>query len=1181
VKKALIGIAVLLVLLVVGVLVAPSVIDWNRYKDQITAWVEQETGRDLSIDGDLSLSLLPAPTLSASGVTFANAATGSQEPMVWVEDLDIRVALGPLLGGEVRVESVHLIRPRVVLEVLPDGGGNWQITRRASGGEGQPASGSIPSAPGMGGRSNEAPADDIAFALDSLVLEDGLVVWRDATGRETQIGDIDGRVSASSLRGPFEGALEASLRGARLAATLRTGRFGAEDAATPVFLTLELPQAGGRAQVQGRLSRESKEGSVFTGTVSADSPSFARTLAAINGVPVREPLDRPFALTGELTASATHLALDGATMRLGDTEGTGGVSVSLVDAPTVDAALAFTRVDLDALLKKASLAPSEPMSPEGGVIPAADSTVPPPNVPGGEAAVGLLPDLPAGLKGSVDVSADVITWRSGIIRAARLNATLADGEVTFNQIQAQLPGSSEINGFGFLDTRATPGRLDGTAEVKSSNLRVLLSWLGVNTDTVPADRLRRLTATAAISGTAAEVKVENLQGQLDLTHYQGAATVRTTGARPAFGVSLSLDTLNLDAYLTANHSAPDSSTGGSRSGETPSTAPASQERAPVFDGLDVLNTFDANIKARAGMLTWQDTEVRDARLDVTLLDGLATFGETMVGQVAGARLSLKGGITGFGADPVFDGLSIAVTTDDPGRISRLLNITLPVGIEQLAPVAVGATLSGPLDAVSIQSDSTLAGGSFTAEGMVRTPLGETPSFDLSLRADHGNLVSLLRRLGVSYEPQGGGDIGPLALSARASGTADDIALQDLTLRAGPSTLTGTATIRTGAERPYVSATMAADRLPLDVFRPVDRSAAVEPSGLYRPNIIPASMRSMTAVERPGMSATLAQAGAAPRWSREPLDLSGLDVVDGTFALTAGVLSFNDWILNEATLDAVLSGGRLEVPKLAGQMFGGSLDANAVLARSEGGAASLAVVTRLAGMDVGEALRAVSGERSARGRMALTADVRATGTSEYDLVSSLVGTGALTLSKVDMRRVDGSPKGSALAALLAPLRLLDRLGGGLGGESYGVDVAGEFTVEQGVVRLTEAKPLTLTSNLYNGSLAGVVSLPPWTVDAGGQVRLARNVVTELLGNAVSLPDVIPVRLSGPLGNPDVVVGTRRQSEMETAPEEKPEQRARDAVRQLLEEQLGGGQKDQPPEQKPEKVLRDALKDMLFR
>ncbi|HEY5598833.1 MAG TPA: AsmA family protein, partial [Kiloniellales bacterium] len=81
-KKIGIGLLVVLVLLVAAVLIAPSFVDWNAYKDRIAAEVHAATGRELAIDGNISLALLPAPALSVEIVRLANAAGGSEPTMV-------------------------------------------------------------------------------------------------------------------------------------------------------------------------------------------------------------------------------------------------------------------------------------------------------------------------------------------------------------------------------------------------------------------------------------------------------------------------------------------------------------------------------------------------------------------------------------------------------------------------------------------------------------------------------------------------------------------------------------------------------------------------------------------------------------------------------------------------------------------------------------------------------------------------------------------------------------------------------------------------------------------------------------------------------------------------------------------------------------------------------------------
>jgi len=64
----------LLVLLVVAaVVILPMVIDPNDYKAQIVDKVQQETGRTLSIDGDLKLSVFPWLGMEINGLGLSNA----------------------------------------------------------------------------------------------------------------------------------------------------------------------------------------------------------------------------------------------------------------------------------------------------------------------------------------------------------------------------------------------------------------------------------------------------------------------------------------------------------------------------------------------------------------------------------------------------------------------------------------------------------------------------------------------------------------------------------------------------------------------------------------------------------------------------------------------------------------------------------------------------------------------------------------------------------------------------------------------------------------------------------------------------------------------------------------------------------------------------------------------------
>ena len=98
-KKILIGVLALIILVIIAAFVVPSFMDWNSYKPEISERVEALTGRQLSIDGDIEISLLPSPKLHITDVRFANLDGAETADMARLQALDLQLALGPLLSA--------------------------------------------------------------------------------------------------------------------------------------------------------------------------------------------------------------------------------------------------------------------------------------------------------------------------------------------------------------------------------------------------------------------------------------------------------------------------------------------------------------------------------------------------------------------------------------------------------------------------------------------------------------------------------------------------------------------------------------------------------------------------------------------------------------------------------------------------------------------------------------------------------------------------------------------------------------------------------------------------------------------------------------------------------------------------------------------------------------------------
>src|SRR5690606_7810960 len=197
-NKLLIALGVLLVLVIAAILIGPGFVDWNSYKREITAKVEEATGRRLEILGDISLSLLP-PTLSAEGVRFAT--------------LPGRIAPWPLLQGNLRVERIALVNPTILLEISADGRSNWAFRDGAA----DPSDRAT-----LRGRAESGL--DISF--DKVSIENGTVIYRDArAGTERAVVNLDAEIAAETLRGPFRAAGSAVVGGDPVAFDISTGRL--------------------------------------------------------------------------------------------------------------------------------------------------------------------------------------------------------------------------------------------------------------------------------------------------------------------------------------------------------------------------------------------------------------------------------------------------------------------------------------------------------------------------------------------------------------------------------------------------------------------------------------------------------------------------------------------------------------------------------------------------------------------------------------------------------------------------------------------------------------------------------------------------------------------------------------------------------------------------------------------
>ncbi len=1182
VKKVLIGLAVLVVVLVAGVLIAPTFIDWNKYKGAIAREVEQATGRSLEIGGDLSLSILPRTALMVEDVRLASLPGAAEAHTLRVETVEVRIDAGALLGGEVRVESVRLVRPVVALERLEDGTATWEFAAAAEDAAADVVAEETPAEDAE--RPGEGPGGEGAFALrlDQVIIEDGLVIFRDAAaGTEERLSAINAELAAETLRGPFRAEGSLTARDMPLFIKAVVGELAA-DRASPLSAEIALQNNASTARFSGLLTSPAPGSARSVRGDLTLSAADLRSSAKAFGADLPAGLAVPFRLTGELAVSPETAGIDGLRVSLGDTEATGALSVDHAAKPRkADLRLAFGTVNADRWAPVV-----EPASQNGAPTRQAG---PPPTPQQGPVVVGFT--LPADVQATIDVTAEAVTWREGVVRQAVVSAGLADGVLMLNQVSAQLPGNSTVSATGAVRTPEGVATADLSVESRSDNLRAVLEWLGIDVSSVPGGRLGRFQAAAELSGTTAEVSVRNLDATIDTTSLRGAATVRPGGPvqRLAVGATVKVGSLNLDAYMPPGGAAPPPAAapapppaaapapaaepGAEPAAPAPNraTVTAASKPEPLLAGLGFLNDFDANVRADVETLTVRDVPMHDVRLDLGLQRGTLTFKDSGVGQVLGASGQLSGGLSGFGGEAQFQDLSYAVRIPNAERLARAFAVTLPVPAAKLGQVALDGTLNGTVNALRIDTDSRLAGAAIAARGTLNDLRGAL-STDLALQLAHPDTARLLAVVAPGVRLTG--PLGALSLAGQVKANAGAISLTGMTLGVGPSRLEGDVSANIAASpRPQVTATLRANTLPIDRFLPAEQQAWLAPIiAPLRAMIVPAAyVPGRPDIVRPELTQVQDRRAPARRratpgpWSTEPLDLSALGLVDVDLTLDADSLSWQDVTMRQARIAAVLKDAALSVGQLQGTMFGGSLNGTASLVARDP-APTVTVALEGTAMQVGQALNAFSGQASADGVAAFTTTLNSSGGSTLALAESLAGSGSLTMDRLNVAPGEGGA-GGASQALLGPVAALNQLAALGAGRDGLATVAGTYVVDKGVVTFQSLK---LDSALYNGQFQGIVNLPRWTVDLQGQARLAPNLLTSLLGSRVNLPEVIPVAVTGSLADPKVRIQTGRAAPAEGAGGQAPAPTTPEGtVRQLLDQVIKPREQAAPQQQRQQK------------
>ena len=432
-KKILLVIAVVLFIGLGALVALLATLDVNQYKPRIIVAVQEATGRDFDIKGDIGLKASLVPTLSVEGVSLGNAGWAAHDTMATVERFEAQIKLIPLLYGQIAVRRVVLIGARLVLETDRKGQGNWAFSLKDE----------------HDGESNDGEMPD--FDIQAITIQDALFEYRAYEAEALVLAVNQLEIDTTGLGKPLGIELDAQFNDitfdihGTLAPLPRL--LGNE----PYDLDLELSSGDITIKVAGSIAEPITPAGLAL-TVELAMPS---TTALSHFVEGDIPTLAPIAVSGELLGGDGEFVISKVEAVLGPSDLSGNIELNVEDErPRIDMQIESKLIDVSAF-----------ESPGDAKQPASDrvfSTDP------------LALDGLKGFDASARIAIGQLKSSKAVVESVRAGAVLKRGKLSIKDFQAVLTGGV-VKAQITLDASSQTPRFTKTATINGMALAPFLS----------------------------------------------------------------------------------------------------------------------------------------------------------------------------------------------------------------------------------------------------------------------------------------------------------------------------------------------------------------------------------------------------------------------------------------------------------------------------------------------------------------------------------------------------------------------------------------------------------------------------------------------------------------------------------------------------------------------------------
>jgi len=1063
-KKLILAVVSILFLVIIGLLVGPSFIDWNKYKEQIITQAEKATGYNIAINGDLSLSILPAPKLKIEGLVVEAPKKVKFENLLQMKSAEVSVQLMPLLSKNIAVDKVTLIEPIIDVEMFKEGGGSW-VTKKME------AASAVKK---LAGEQGDKAVKQIAsgaldsIALNSVKIEKGVLSFYDhKKDAAHQVNNLNVALKAKTLKGPFDVKGDLNYNEKDIAVDMAIGAYDPTSDNISLNGAVSLPKEGASVNYNGLVA------------VKAPFDAQGQVKLAVNDLSklvsnVPDALKDKISLEGLVTANENKVVLNDLIAFVGDARATGQFSADNFkqkNPVNINADLTFNQaIDLGSFSSDKNASKTSAQS--------------------GDKTKQLIPSsltLPMAIDADVKINTPGLKFDGKAFNGVALAINKKAGKMTVSGRVNEFVGQGAIEGninasYGARSVSPKSGAVTYTdpsvafdVDGRIGEIAKTLNAFAPDIDKKTASMFK--TAQFDLKGSISpkSLRLNDSALKLDQTSIGLAGSYAPASiGRGKASIDVSLGDINADQLLGKSGA----SAGGQGASSPAQSGGLKEALKPLQEfSLPVDLTFDVSVqKARVN-----GADIAGIRLKGASIGNKLTLENAGVNDYQGAALSAKGVISNRSDLSGLD-LNLGLKTSDVQGFARAMKIDASKLPTSLKAVDASATLKGAINALNMNANIAAMSGQLDVSGAVKEALGTPQLNNMRIGLKHPNLANAIKIVAPDFKGNAGLSQA-VNFSANAASNGNVITLSDMKTTLGKTSFSGDLKITQGKSSNAISGNIQAGTIALDDL--LGAKSAGGSSGGSK--------------------------SSSERWSKDAINVDWMNTTNVDLSLAANAIQYGAWNFVKPSTNVKVSNGALTVSGLKAGVFGGNATLNlAVKAPSQsGGALSLNADSAMNGISLEALAGALSKSKKLQsaGDVSFSFDVSSNGASAHALINALSGKAALDGKDVVLKGFDLNKmaRGLAVDDKLASSFASLAQGSLQGGETRFDTIKGDYGIAKGVVNINS---MAMTSDASEIVSSGYASLPEWNINTDHTITLK------------NVPDLAPftVKIKGPLDNP---------------------------------------------------------------